>query len=168
MGKSEEEILREIMRELEKMGSKCGRVIARVVGRMHPNAYVVPLYRSAIAVEPVKISEYSQVAVIHFYGDPHWLGHDRITAGLLRKTAFHSFAVISGSRIMPDILFFDIEYGTPYVARLSPEDAVCTLKAGLKKEYRDYVLRKVKPSKLRELVRKLIGGKYQFKPRRKI
>lgn len=128
--------MKEILNALRKHGLKCGRRIAKLVKKIHPNAFVIPLYRSAIAVEQKKWGKYP-ITIIHLYGDPHWLGYKKITKRTLRKGDFHDVIIIFGERDKPDIL---LPLNKNKVIRLKPSNIPFIFSVLLDDEkYKDYI-----------------------------
>lgn len=88
----------EFSQEFLKHGIRCGQKIAKLTREMHPNAIaIVPLYRSCMVIEQNEEQEKEGIAVIHSYGDPHWLGKE-ITIENLKSDDFHFKFIVHGLR----------------------------------------------------------------------
>lgn len=96
--------VKEFAQEFHEHGIQCGLKIASLVKEIHPEAVaVVPLYRSCIAIIQGNGKYKDGNAVIHAYGDPHWLGGD-IDIETLKSDRFHKMFYVHGLREGPDII----------------------------------------------------------------
>lgn len=91
-------------KEFHEHGIQCGLKIANLVKEIHPRAIaVVPLYRSCIVVVQGDEEHKDGAAVIHAYGDPHWLGGE-IDIETLKSDRFHKVFYVQGLREGPEII----------------------------------------------------------------
>jgi len=141
-----------VLEALRRRGLKCGKRIAKLVKMIHPNAFVVPLYRSAIAVEEKKWGKYP-ITVVHLYGDPHYLGYKRITRKALKKEDFHDVMIIFGDRDKPDILFI---FDKNKIIRLKASNIPFIFNILLEDEkYKDYIetfIEELREEEMKELM----------------
>jgi hypothetical protein len=68
----QEKAIREVMEIMDKRGQECGNKISEYLKKTYPKALVIPMYRSAIAIET---DGYDEV-IIHACGDPHCMGEE--------------------------------------------------------------------------------------------
>lgn len=64
--------LEDILNQMTIHGNGCGVEIASYLSKFHPNAHVIPLYRSAIAIEKNKDGN----VWMYCCGDPHCMGEE--------------------------------------------------------------------------------------------
>lgn len=99
--------IEEFMKNFREHGIGCGIEISKVAKEIHPNAIaIIPLYRSCIVIEQNDDNRTEGTAIIHAYGDPHWLGRD-ITIENLKSDDFHQTYVVNGYREGPRIIPID-------------------------------------------------------------
>jgi hypothetical protein len=98
------EKIKKFAQESHEHGLTCGNEIANVAKEIHPNALaIVPLYRSCIVIEQNKEENEKGIAIIHAYGDPHWLGGE-IDLENLKSGRFHQEFYVQGDREGPSIV----------------------------------------------------------------
>jgi len=88
-----EKEIKEFMEKFVKHGMGCGEQIGNILQKDYPKALVLPLYRSAVAIE---YDEEERVIRLHCAGDPHVWGKDLIKDNIEEDTY-----VISGNRFGP-------------------------------------------------------------------
>jgi len=101
--KEQSKALAELLVVMEKHGEECGNAISTYLKKTYPKAAVIPMYRSAVAIE----SEGYDSVIIHACGDPHCMGED-ITDETLK--AWTRDWIIKGQRFGPEIIHFVGEY----------------------------------------------------------
>lgn len=108
MGGNDKE-LENILNQMKTHGDWCGVEIASYLSKFHPKAHILPLYRSAIAIEKLDDNVW-----IYCCGDPHCMGEE-----IDEKTikAWEKKYLVSGQRF--GVEFYEETFGSFF--QLNPD-----------------------------------------------